>query len=248
MKQNEYDFIAAFRNGGCFIFEGEEGASPFKDEDMPSDSDAGPAEATDDSLEAPDVQAAGETSGEPEAQPEQPSEPVDQSTEPSTEISTETAATPEMQADAVNSDSVEQGLRPTPAKLVEDFKKSGNLLKTARYALRTLGVTNAAQQVKLDKLVPFFTKAVTQFAMNSGDNYTVKDITKAVLILVQSCSRESIQCAQEASKAKKAAEAKAKPQPKPAPKPEPAPAPAPEAPEESTDDLIAPDVAAKAKQ
>lgn len=76
MKQNEYDFIAAFRNGGCFIFEGEEGASPFKDEDMPSDSDAEPAEATDDSLEAPDVQAAGETSGEPEAQPEQPSEPA----------------------------------------------------------------------------------------------------------------------------------------------------------------------------
>ena len=187
------DFIEAFRNGGCFIFEGEDGQAP------------SPEEATD-GQEAPTEEPA-EENAEPKID-EQPAEEQPQQ-DPVTD------ADPESSAESVNTDQkADNGVTPTAQKLANDFKAAGNLRLVARTALHDLGITNPQQKMKVEKLVPYITKAVENFASKCSDNYTAADITRAILILTNSCSQKAVDQAKKASAEQaKAAEKQEVPKP-----------------------------------
>ena len=183
------DFIEAFRNGGCFIFEGEDGQAP------------GPEEATD-GQEAQTEENAQPKTDEPPAKEQPPQDPV-------------TDADPESSAESVNTDQkADNGVTPTAQKLANDFKAAGNLRLVARTALHDLGITNPQQKMKVEKLVPYITKAVENFASKCSDNYTAADITRAILILTNSCSQKAVDQAKKASAEQaKAAEKQEAPKP-----------------------------------
>ena len=91
------DFIEAFRNGGCFIFEGEDGQAP------------GPEEATDGQEAQTEENAEPKTDEQPAEEPPQ-QDPV-------------TDADPESSAESVNTDQkAYNGVTPTAQKLANDFK------------------------------------------------------------------------------------------------------------------------------
>ena len=168
------DFIEAFRNGGCFIFEGEDGQAP------------GPEEATDGQKAQTEENAEPKTD-EPPADEQPQQDPV-------------TNADPESSAESVNTDQkADNGVTPTAQKLANDFKAAGNLRLVARTALHDLGITNPQQKMKVEKLVPYITKAVENFASKCSDNYTAADITRAILILTNSCSQKAVDQAKKAS-------------------------------------------------
>ena len=183
------DFIEAFRNGGCFIFEGEDGQAP------------GPEEATD-GQEAQTEENAQPKTDEPPAKEQPPQDPV-------------TDADPESSAESVNTDQkADNGVTPTAQKLANDFKAAGNLRLVARTALHDLGITNPQQKMKVEKLVPYITKAVENYASKCSDNYTAADITRAILILTNSCSQKAVDQAKKASAEQaKAAEKQEAPKP-----------------------------------
>lgn len=183
------DFIEAFRNGGCFIFEGEDGQAP------------GPEEATDGQ----------EAQTEENAEPKTDEPPADE--QPQQDLVTN--ADPESSAESVNTDQkADNGVTPTAQKLANDFKAAGNLRLVARTALHDLGITNPQQKMKVEKLVPYITKAVENFASKCSDNYTAADITRAILILTNSCSQKAVDQAKKASAEQaKAAEKQEAPKP-----------------------------------
>lgn len=196
------DFIEAFRNGGCFIFEGEDGQAP------------GPEEATD-GQEAPTEEPAPEAPAEENAEPQTEEQPTEQPAEEQPQQDPATDADPESSAEAVNTDQkADNGVAPTAQKLANDFKAAGNLRLVARTALHDLGITNPQQKMKVEKLVPYITKAVENFASKCSDNYTAADITRAILILTNSCSQKAVDQAKKASAEQtKAAEKQEAPKP-----------------------------------
>lgn len=201
------DFIEAFRNGGCFIFEGEEDKAPGPEEA----SDKQPDE-TSDSTEPSTEETPAEDNQETEPPPAEPPQQDNPAVASSEEASAETVNT---DADADN------GVKPTAQKLANDFMSAGNLRVVARKALHDLGITNPNQKVKVEKLLPYITKAVEGFATKSSDNYTAADITRAILILANSCTQSSVDKAKKAAADKaKAAQKQAQPQPN-APEPKP---------------------------
>lgn len=182
------DFIEAFRNGGCFIFEGEDGQAP------------GPEEATNDAEQPSDDQAPAEEQPTQDNEPQTEEPPTEQQPEEQPQQYPSVDAAPEAGADAVNTDEkTDNGVAPTAQKLANDFKEAGNLKLVTRNALRDLGITNPQQQLKLKKLIPYITKGVEEFAMKSSDNYTTADITRAILILTNSCSQTEVDKAKKAS-------------------------------------------------
>lgn len=195
------DFIEAFRNGGCFIFEGEEDKEPNQEEtstDQPTDDQSANEPPVDDNQNAE----------QPVEQPPHDNPTVDNSEEAS--------------AETVNTDNnADNGIKPTPQKLASDFMAAGNLRVVARKALHDLGITNPNQKVKVEKLLPYITKAVEGFAAKCSDNYTAADITRAILILANACTQSSVDKAKKTAADKaKAAQKQAQPKPN-APEPKP---------------------------
>ncbi len=203
------DFIEAFRNGGCFIFEGEEDQAP------------GPEEAT---IEQPSEDTNDESATEPQPTDEQPVDDNQNAEQPVEQPQDNPAvnSSDEASAETVNTDeNTDNGIKPTAQKLANDFMAAGNLRVVARKALHDLGITNPNQKIKVEKLLPYITKAVEGFAMKSSDNYTAADITRAILILANSCTQSSVDKAKkEAADKAKAAQKQAQPQPN-APEPKP---------------------------
>ena len=195
------DFLNAFRNGGCFIFEGEDG--------NPDDNSQDNTPTEQQTEEQP-------TEGQPaEQSTEQPAE--QQAQQPATEQPAQTQSDPnvdttaENQSGSVNTDEdAKAEAKNSPRELAIAFDKAGLRLKVAKKALQRLGITNGNVKLDTRKLDPFFKVALEQYVQKIDQNYTVSAITKAIRMLSDSCGVNAIQKAKEARLAQKKAALKQK--------------------------------------
>ncbi len=189
------DFLNAFRNGGCFIFEGEETQdnTPTDQQTEEQPSEGQPAEQ---STEQPAQQ---------QAQQPAPEQPAQTQSDPNVD------ATAETQSGSVNTDEdAKAEAKNSPRELAIAFDKAGLRLKVAKKALQQLGITNGNVKLDTRKLDPFFKVALEQYVQKIDQNYTVSAITKAIRMLSDSCGVNAIQKAKEARLAQKKAAMKQK--------------------------------------
>lgn len=199
------DFIEAFRNGGCFIFEGEEG-NPDVTEEAPEDASLENTEGTNEEQS---------TKGTPT-----PDEPTNNE-QPQGEESTE-ASIPddvkETSADTVNTDEPSQSKQSLDAdQIAEEFKKSGALKQTIQYAMNAIKgrgqtVTESAggkNGITLKMLLPYIKAGIEKFCQKHEFMTNVSEMAKAIMITLKSLDAKEVQKEKiKAAHAKKAAEQK----------------------------------------
>lgn len=187
------DFIEAFRNGGCFIFEGEDGQTdnkkgdPDVTEEDPEDASLEETEGTDDPKP---------TQKDPDAETQNPNEDPNISDD-----------LKETDAGNVNTDQPSQSKQNYGAdQIVSDYKSSGALRMTLQYALKSIGKVD---QLKIKMLLPYIKAGIEQFCQKHEFNTTVDEIAKAIMITLKSLDAKEVQKEKmKAAQAKKAAEQK----------------------------------------
>ena len=202
------DFIEAFRNGGCFIFEGEEG-NPDVTEEAPEDASLENTEGTDE-----------EQSTEGTPTPDTPDTPTNDK-QPQGEESTEVSIpddVKETSADTVNTDEPSQSKQSLDAdQIAEEFKKSGALKQTIQYAMNAIKgrgqtVTESAggkNGITLKMLLPYIKAGIEKFCQKHEFMTNVSEMAKAIMITLKSLDAKEVQKEKmKAAQAKKAAEQK----------------------------------------
>ena len=192
------DFIEAFRNGGCFIFEGEDGSEEPKEDSAP--------EETETPSEEPSEKPAGEPQ-EGEQPQDQPQDQPPPEAEPPVSDDVK-AADPE----AVNTDDDTQGKQTLTAdEIVKEFKESGALQATLKYAMSHINGGKVAMQegvggkqtITLRTLLPYVKAGVEKFCQKQTFSTSVSEMAKAVMQVLKSLSAKEVQ-----KEKMKAAEAK----------------------------------------
>lgn len=168
---NSDDFIEAFRNGGCFIFEGEEGNPDVTEED-PEDTSVEEVEENSETTEENPEKSTEET-------PEEPTE--------------DDTPTPEVEkvntAENVNSDSgTEQKRKMNADQIVKAFMDAKQLGPTLQYAKKCLGKANS---INLKMVEPYIRAAVEKFC-NEQFTTTVEDIASAINTIVKSLGVKAV--------------------------------------------------------
>ena len=199
------DFIEAFRNGGCFIFEGEEG-NPDVTEEAPEDASLENTEGTDE-----------EQSTEDTPTPDAPTNDKQPQDEESTEVSIPDDVK-ETSADTVNTDEPSQSKQSLDAdQIAEEFKKSGALKQTIQYAMNAIKgrgqtVTESAggkNGITLKMLLPYIKAGIEKFCQKHEFMTNVSEMAKAIMITLKSLDAKEVQKEKmKAAQAKKAAEQK----------------------------------------
>ena len=183
------DFIEAFRNGGCFIFEGEDdNKEPSKETDevteRESDDDT-PAEPVEDTDESPDEDTPAE-----EAPVEE--EPTEQT------AADATAAEP----GDVNTDGSVKGKESyTADQIVKEFKSSGAEKAVLQYASSKLQGGKVSLQegaggkptITLRMLLPYIKAGIEKFCQKQTFTTSVAEMAKAVMRELKSLSAEEVQ-------------------------------------------------------
>ena len=199
------DFIEAFRNGGCFIFEGEEG-NPDKTEEAPED-------ASLEETEGPDENQSPE--GTPT--PDEPTNEEPQQDQESPEVSIPDDVK-ETSAETVNTDEPSQSKQSLDAdQIAEEFKKSGALKQTVQYAVNAIKgsgqpvteSTGGKNGIKLKMLLPYIKAGIEKFCQKHEFMTNVSEMAKAIMITLKSLDANEVQKEKmKAAQAKKAAEQK----------------------------------------
>ena len=194
------DFVDAFRNGGCFIFEGED--------DPPEVPDVEPSEE-------PAEDTPEETAEEPTDATEQTEEQPDTSDAPSQE-ETEPTETPDdlkqNTAETVNSDSQTKVNKPTldADQIAKKFKESGAMKQVLAYAGQKL---HGQKDLKEKDIFPYIKAGIEKFCQQQAFNTNPEEIANAIKSVTNSLGMKHAKAEQakaaEAAKAKKAQEAKA---------------------------------------
>lgn len=165
------DFIDAFRNGGCFIFEGEEG-DPDITEEAPEDTSVEKAEegTLDEGNEGENT----EENAEEQPADDSPEPEVDQvNTAETVNSDDNTASRPRMNAD----------------QIVKAFIGAKQLAPTLQYAYKCIG---NAKQITLKMVEPYIRAAVEKFC-GEKFNTTVEDIANAISSIVKSLGAKHVQ-------------------------------------------------------
>ena len=195
------DFLNAFRNGGCFIFEGEDG----NPDDNSQDNTPTEQQTEEQPTEGQPAEQSTEQPAEQQAQQPAQEQPAQTQSDPNVD------ATAENQSGSVNTDEdAKAEAKNSPRELAIAFDKAGLRLKVAKKALQQLGITNGNVKLDTRKLDPFFKVALEQYVQKIDQNYTVSAITKAIRMLSDSCGVNAIQKAKEARLAQKKAALKQK--------------------------------------
>lgn len=199
------DFIEAFRNGGCFIFEGEEG-NPDVTEETPEDASLENTEGTE-----------GKQSPEDTPTPDEPTNDEQQPAKESTEVSIPDEVK-ETSAETVNTDEPSQSKQSLDAdQIAEEFKKSGALKQTIQYAMNAINgrgqtVTESAggkKGIKLKMLLPYIKAGIEKFCQKHEFMTNVSEMAKAIMITLKSLDAKEVQKEKmKAAQAKKATEQK----------------------------------------
>ena len=191
------DFIEAFRNGGCFIFEGEDGFEEPKEDSAPEETETPSEEPSEEPAEEPQ---------DGEQQQDQPP-PAPPEAEPPASDDVK-AADPE----AVNTDDDNQGKQTLTAdEIVKEFKESGALQATLKYAMSHINGGKVAMQegvggkqtITLRTLLPYIKAGVEKFCQKQTFSTSVAEMAKAVMQVLKSLSTKEVQ-----KEKMKAAEAK----------------------------------------
>lgn len=179
------DFIDQFRNGGCFIFEGEEDQEP-EQEQSPDESEDEVTERQSD--DEPDNGAA----DVPPPPPEPPQSDDVKATDP----------------EAVNTDDENKGKQTLTAdEVVNEFKKSGALKATMQYAMTHL--KGSKQTITLRTLLPYVKAGVEKFCQKQTFSTSVAEMAKAIMEILKGLSTKEVQKAKmKAAEAKKQQEKK----------------------------------------
>ena len=188
------DFVEAFRNGGCFIFEGE-----------------------DDPPEVPDVEPSEEPAEETPAEPaEAPAEATEQTEEQKPAEQPEETSTPDdlkqNTAETVNSDSQKKVNKPTlnADQIAQKFKESGAMKQVMAYAGQKL---QGQKDLKEKDILPYIKAGIEKFCQQQSFNTNPEEIANAIKSVTNSLGMKHAKAEQakaaEAEKAKKAQEAKA---------------------------------------
>lgn len=187
------DFIESFRNGGCFIFEGE---------DEQTDNQKGDPDVTE---EDPEDASLEETEGTDAPKPTQ--KDPDAETQNPNEDSNISDDLKETDAGNVNTDQPSQSKQNYGAdQIVSDYKSSGALRMTLQYAMKSIGKVD---QLKIKMLLPYIKAGIEQFCQKHEFNTTVDEIAKAIMITLKSLDAKEVQKEKmKAAQAKKAAEQK----------------------------------------
>lgn len=169
------DFVDAFRNGGCFIFEGEEG-DPDVTEEAPEDTSVEKAEG-----DTTDEGNNGESSDE-NTEENAEEQPADDSPEPEVDqVNT---------AETVNSDdNTASRPRMNADQIVKAFIGAKQLAPTLQYAYKCIG---NAKQITLKMVEPYIRAAVEKFC-GEKFNTTVEDIANAISSIVKSLGAKHVQ-------------------------------------------------------
>ena len=192
------DFIEAFRNGGCFIFEGEDGSEEPKEDSAP--------EETETPSEEPSEKPAGEPQ-EGEQPQDQPQDQPPPEAEPPASDDVKSA-----DPEAVNTDDDTQGKQTLTAdEIVKEFKESGALQATLKYAMSHINGGKVAMQegvggkqtITLRTLLPYIKAGVEKFCQKQTFSTSVAEMAKAVMQVLKSLSAKEVQ-----KEKMKAAEAK----------------------------------------
>ena len=199
------DFIEAFRNGGCFIFEGEQG-NPDVTEEAPKDASLENTEGTNEKQS---------TEGTPT--PDKPTNEEQPQGKESTEVSIPDDVK-ETSAGTVNTDEPSQSKQNYGAdQIASEYKSSGALKQTVQYAMNAINgrgqtVTESAggkNGIKLKMLLPYIKAGIEKFCQKHEFNTTVDEIAKAIMITLHSLDAKVVQKEKmKAAQAKKAAEQK----------------------------------------
>lgn len=186
------DFIDVFRNGGCFIFEGEDDP-PEVPETENNDGDEQASE--------PATEETSEHTEQPEAQSEQPKEQND---------------TPEdlkqNTADTVNSDSQKKVNKPTlnADQIAKKFKESGALKQVLAYAGKFLRNKKGATE---RDILPYIKSGIEKFCQQQAFNTDPTEIANAIKAVTNSLGATHAKAEQakaaEAAKKQKAQQAQA---------------------------------------
>ena len=195
------DFLNAFRNGGCFIFEGEDDNLGDESQDnTPTDQ-----QTEEQPTEGQPAEQSNEQPAEQQAQQPAQEQPAQTQSDPNVDT------TAENQSGSVNTDEdAKAEAKNSPRELAIAFDKAGLRLKVAKKALQQLGITNGNVKLDTRKLDPFFKVALEQYVQKLDQNFTVAAITKAIRMLSDSCGVNAIQKAKEARLAQKKAAMKQK--------------------------------------
>lgn len=193
------EFVDAFRNGGCFIFEGEDDPPEVPDVE-PSEEPAEdtPEEPADTSAKATEEQP--DTSDAP-SQEEEETEP----TETPDDLKQNTAET-------VNSDSQTKVNKPTldADQIAKKFKESGAMKQVLAYAGQKL---HGQKDLKEKDIFPYIKAGIEKFCQQQAFNTNPEEIANAIKSVTNSLGMKHTKAEQakaaEAEKAKKAQEAKA---------------------------------------
>lgn len=179
------DFIDQFRNGGCFIFEGEEDQEPEQEQSQDESEDEVTERQSDDE---PDNGAADVPPPPPEPQQ---SDDV-KATDP----------------EAVNTDDENKGKQTLTAdEVVNEFKKSGALKATMQYAMTHL--KGSKQTITLRTLLPYVKAGVEKFCQKQTFSTSVAEMAKAIMEILKGLSTKEVQKAKmKAAEAKKQQEKK----------------------------------------
>lgn len=205
------DFIDAFRNGGCFIFEGEDGSEEPKEDSAPEET------------ETPSEEPSEEPAEEPQEGEQPPPAPPEAEPPASDDVK---AADPE----AVNTDDDNQGKQTLNAdEIVKEFKESGALQATLKYAMSHINGGKVAMQegvggkqtITLRTLLPYVKAGVEKFCQKQTFSTSVAEMAKAVMQVLKSLSAKEVQKekmkAAEAKKQEEKKQAEAKQQEQSAP-------------------------------
>lgn len=187
------DFIDSFRNGGCFIFEGED--------DPPEVPETENNDGGDEQTSDPTTGETSENTKQPKEQPEQPKEQND---------------TPEdlkqNTADTVNSDSQKTVHKPTlnADHIAKKFKESGAMKQVLAYAGKFLRNKKGATE---RDILPYIKSGIEKFCQQQAFNTNPEEIANAIKSVTNSLGMKHAKAEQakaaEAAKAKKAQDAKA---------------------------------------
>jgi hypothetical protein len=183
------DFIEAFRNGGCFIFEGEDdNKEPSKETDEVTERESGnntPAEPAENTDESP----AEDTPAEEAPVEEEPTEQT-------------TADAPAAEPGDVNADGSVKGKESyTADQIVKEFKSSGAEKAVLQYACSKLQGGKVSLQegaggkptITLRMLLPYIKAGIEKFCQKQTFTTSVAEMAKAVMRELKSLSAEEVQ-------------------------------------------------------
>ena len=188
------DFIDQFRNGGCFIFEGEED----QDQEQEPKQEESQEESED---EVTERQSDDDTPSEPDNGAEDVPPPPPPEPPQSDDVK---ATDPE----AVNTDDENKGKQTLTAdEVVNEFKKSGALKATMQYAMTHL--KGSKQTITLRTMLPYVKAGVEKFCQKQTFSTSVAEMAKAVMEILKGLSTKEVQKAKmKAAEAKKQQEKK----------------------------------------